>query len=94
MPSLQTAVADSALAELDVTVTAIGATGVLNSTIIMHHKGGSTGVATVVGPEIVMATSTGFDMTAAGMKLGISCNPGASGVFTFVQCQMLVFGTV
>jgi hypothetical protein len=47
-----------------------------------HHLV-TTGMSAVGSADAYQATSGTFDITTAGMIIGLSCNPGAAGVFTF-----------
>lgn len=86
-PSIQTAATDTGDIELEATVRATGASAVVQAVATFHHKGGATGFATLVGPQVVQALSTPFDITVANIKAGLSCHPGATGVWTFQLTQ-------
>jgi hypothetical protein len=49
----------------------------------LEHVGATVGFANTAGAQIIQATSGGFDMTVPAMFIGVSVNPGASGVWTF-----------
>jgi hypothetical protein len=89
-----TAATGVAWIECEVMVQATGATGVLNANLICFERGITGFASGATGPLIVQTVSTGFDMTTAGMKLGISWNPGTSGIHTFEMASMTAFGTV
>jgi hypothetical protein len=82
-PSIQTAATDTAWGEIDAILRTIGATATVQASMKLHHKGGVSGFATLAGPQIVNVTSTPFDITVASLKAGVSCHPGATGVWTF-----------
>ncbi len=79
----QTAAADDGWAELLVTVRNVSATGVIASSMLFCHRLTTTGLANAAQEQILSGTSATFDLTAAGLFLGLSVNPGASGVWTF-----------
>jgi hypothetical protein len=79
--AIQTAAVDTAMFELDTNFRAVGATGVIESVIRMDHTAADgAGMGTF---RYLVATSATFDTTTAGLIIGVSCNPGAAGVWTF-----------
>lgn len=79
----QTANADVGLIEIVATLRNTGAAGVMSGVLaIIHNLAGTTGLANVASPVIV-ATGAGFTTTTAAGIVGLSCNPGAAGVWTF-----------
>lgn len=77
----QTAATDTAMFELDTNFRAVGASGVVETVIRMDHTAADgAGMGTF---RYLVATSATFDTTASGLIIGVSCNPGASGVWTF-----------
>jgi hypothetical protein len=81
-----TAAADEGWCEIDVTVKANGATGVLVGTMIFGHNLSATGHMTI--PTAVQAvTSASFDMTTANLILGVCLTTGAADVITVVHTQ-------
>jgi hypothetical protein len=89
-PSLQTGVADVGYVDIIAVLRNVGASGVLAGILSMTHGLAATGFASV-STVVVQATSAGFDTTVAGLNLGISVNPGASGVWTHqvIEAEML-----
>lgn len=77
----QTAVTDTAMFELDAIFRAVGATAVLSGVIRMDHTSADgAGMGTF---RYLLTTSAAFDVTPAGTIIGVSCNPGTAGVWTF-----------
>lgn len=77
----QTGVIDTAYVTVEVTVRAIGASGVISGVLTLTHNLDATGFANIGSPTLV-ATSAAFDTTTAGLIIGISVDPGALGVWT------------
>lgn len=77
----QTAVVDTGYVEIVAVVRNIGAAGVLAGGLALAHNLASTGFA-LTANTVLQSTSAGFDTTAAGLKIGISVNPGASAIWT------------
>lgn len=77
----QTAVLDVAQVEIVAVLRNTGAAGILAGGLQLIHNLAATGFATnqIV---VLQTTSAGFDTTAAGLIVGVSVNPGASGVWT------------
>lgn len=79
--SAQTAAVDAGFIEITAVLRNTGAAGVLAGILMMIHNGNTLGLAS--SPIIVVQnTSAGFDTTVANLKIGISVNPGAAGVWT------------
>lgn len=77
----QTAVTDTGDIEIDVWLTAVGASAVIRAEANMiHTSANAAGLGTF---QSVFNTSASFDITPAGTILGISINPGSAGVWTF-----------
>lgn len=77
----QTAAVDTGMFEMDAIVRAVGATAVLSGVLRMDHTAADgAGFGTF---RYLLTTSASFDITPAGTIIGVSCNPGASGVWTF-----------
>jgi hypothetical protein len=77
----QTAATDTSMFELDGIFRAVGATAVLSGVIRMDHTAADgAGMGTF---RYLTTLSASFDVTPAGTLIGVSCNPGASGVWTF-----------
>lgn len=77
----QTAAADAAFIEISAILRNVGASGVLAAGLCMNHVLATTGFSTL-GSNVQQVTSSGFDTTVAGTIVGLSVNPGASGVWT------------
>ena len=79
--SAQTAVIDEGTFEVQGIFRTAGATAVLQSLGQLSHRLSITGLGVGVSePEI--ATSAAFDVTGAGLKIGLSVNGGASAAWT------------
>ncbi len=82
----QTAAADVAEMEIDVTIRSISATGTVHGLFEMGHNLSATGFAAT--PNVIFqATSASFDTTAASLKASVSTTPGASAVVTIHQVE-------
>lgn len=79
----QTAATDTGFVDVSVIVRSISATGTVQGALIFQHAGTTTGFANAAQPQPFQSVSGTFDNTAAGTIIGVSCNPGASGVWTF-----------
>ncbi len=79
----QTAAADTAYVDVQVIVRSVGASGVTHAVLKLDHALSATGFANVAH-SIIQNTSSAFDTTTV-TGVGISVNPGASGVWTIVQ---------
>ena len=88
----QTANADAGMAEITAIVRSIGAAGVMAGGYRLDHNLATTGLSNQSQPNIIQVTSAGFDMTVANSIIGISVNPGASGVWTFQLVTLEVLG--
>lgn len=84
----QTAATDTGWARLECRCETHGANGVIETTVNMSHLNSTTGVANVQLQDVT-TTSSSFDTTVASSIIGVSCNPGASGNWTFqvVTCD-------
>jgi hypothetical protein len=82
--ALQTAAADTGVVTIEAILRNVGAAGVLAGSLDMHHVLAATGFSTLT-MNVMQVTSAGFDTTPAGLIVGVSINPGASGVWTH-QC--------
>lgn len=77
----QTAVTDSGMIEIDAVLRVAGSSAILQSDIRMDHvSADGAGMGTL---RYLTATSAAFDITPAGTIIGVSCNPGTAGVWTF-----------
>lgn len=77
----QTAAADSAFFELLAILRNIGTSAVLSGVLRITHDLLDTGFAIRPCP-VVIVVSSGFDVSVADLKLGLSIDPGANGVWT------------
>lgn len=80
-PSNQTAATDTGFVEIQAVLRNTGASGVLAGILMMTHANQTTGLASVQ-QVVVQTTSSGFDTTTASLIVGVSVDPGASGVWT------------
>jgi len=88
--ALQTAVVDTGFVEIIANLRNIGVAGVLAGALRMNHVLAATGFSTLT-TNVLQVTSAGFDTTVANLIVGVSVNPGASGVWTHqvVQAELL-----
>lgn len=83
----QTAVAETAVIEVDAVLRNTGAAGVLQTTIRTVRTGGiaATGLAIV---PVIENTSAGYDTAfVSGQQIGLSIDPGAGSAWTVTQVQ-------
>lgn len=88
----QTGVIDTGY--IDMTLTCRGplsSSGIFQIGVIFQHNLTTTGLANAAQPQIKQVTSGVFDVTTAGLFIGLSINPGASGVW---NCQQIESETV
>jgi 3D (Asp-Asp-Asp) domain-containing protein len=81
----QTAAADSAIWELETVVRVASASGVLSGAVKAPSR--TTGFSNGLAVTTLQATSGTFDLTVANSKIGVSINPGASGVWTITEAS-------
>lgn len=84
----QTAAVDNGIATIDVVARSVGSgtSGVLEGVFSMTHTLAATNQTTGLqtqATQVLQATSSGFDTTVASSIIGVCCNPGASGSWTF-----------
>lgn len=79
----QTAATDNGWHEIECIVRSVSATSTAHAAMTMEHVNTTTGLANAAQIQILSSLSASFDNTAAGLIAGVSCNPGASGVWTF-----------
>lgn len=80
----QTASTDFGFIDVEAVIRATGATTVVQSALAFHHTKGASGFGgTATGPQVLQVLSSQFDATPANTKVGFSCHPGATGVWTF-----------
>lgn len=77
----QTNVVDTGFVEISAVLRNTGAAGVLAGGLNLVHNLAATGFATLAS-VVAQSTSAGFDTTVAGLIVGLSVNPGTSGVWT------------
>jgi hypothetical protein len=81
--NVQTAVVDAGTWEIRAIVRGpIGASCIVAAGLEFSHHLATTGLSTVSGSDVYQNTSAAFDCTTV-TNVGVSINPGASGVFTF-----------
>ena len=86
--NVQTAAVDTGVWDIVAVVRGpIGASCIVAGGLNFTHHLAATGFSTVGTGDCYQITSAAFDCTTAGMIVGLSCNPGASGVFTFQVVQ-------
>jgi hypothetical protein len=80
-PFAQTGVVDTGVIEATAVIRTYSSTGVLVAGYTVNHALAATGLA--VQPAYGQSgTSATFDITAAGLFIGLSINPGTAGVWT------------
>lgn len=79
--ALQTAAADTGWVQITAILRNVGAAGVLAGSLHMAHVLAATGFSTL-DHNVMQVVSAGFDTAVAGTIVGVSVNPGASGVWT------------
>jgi len=79
----QTAATDTGRCDIDVIVRTHSSSGVLQGTLSFGHNGTTAGLANQAQEQIQQSASSAFDTTVANSIIGVCCNPGASGVWTF-----------
>lgn len=82
----QTGVADTARIEISATIRTYSSSGIVQGTMGGDHLLATTGFS--VGGFANQALSSAFDLTVAGLKAGISVNPGTSAAWTFKTCNI------
>jgi hypothetical protein len=94
--AVQTAVVDDGQAEISAVIRALGASAVLESSLLFTHTGASVGLDSGIGANLnkrLQATSGTFTLGAADY-LSLTCNPGSLGVWTFQEALVIPFGLV
>jgi hypothetical protein len=81
----QTAATDTGWVDLECNVRTYSATGVVQCTLAMQHVNTTTGLMNIAQIRIFSSTSAAFDLTGGTLIVGLSVNPGASGVWTITQ---------
>jgi hypothetical protein len=89
----QTAAADTGYHEVEVIIDSYGASGTVRGVCLTSHQNTTTGLQNNAQSQALIGTSpSAHDQTAAGLIYGLSCNPGASGVWTFQVISSRAFG--
>lgn len=83
----QTAAADSGIWEVEVVVRNATSSGVLSGAVKSPSR--ITGFSNGTAVTTLQVTSSAFDITPASTKIGLSVNPGASGVWTITEVTLL-----
>lgn len=78
----QTAATDTGVFNVEAIIRAVTATGTIQAWWRFAHKNATTGFANVAQDQVFQSLSGTFDLTASGLIIGLSVNPGASGVWT------------
>lgn len=81
--SAQTAASDMGIFEVYGVFRSTGATSVVQAHWDMRHSGTTAGMMNVTQGLQRQVLSTSFDVTPASTQVGLSVNPGTSGVWTF-----------
>lgn len=79
----QTAAVDTGYVTIDAIFRAIGATAVVHGVLTFQHINTTTGLINIAQVRILQVLSAAFDASAGGLVVGVSCNPGAAGVWTY-----------
>lgn len=79
----QTAATDTAWHELEITVNSFSASATLVGIMKMDHANTTTGFANQAQTQLLISAPAGFDITGGTLFVGVSVNPGASGVWTY-----------
>ena len=88
----QTAATDTGWFEAEAIVRTYSASGVIQCAAAFHHINTTTGLANAAQVQEQKATSGSIDLTGATVYIGLSCNPGASGVWTFQTVSVTAHG--
>jgi hypothetical protein len=90
----QTAAVDNAFVEINAVLRAVGgASGVLAGGLALQKAAvTAVGLTNTVGGLVLQNTSGTFDTTVANLIVGVSVDPGASGVFTHQVVFAQMFG--
>jgi hypothetical protein len=89
--ALQTAVVDTGMVDITAIVRSIGAAGVMAGGLQMGHVLAATGFSTL-NHNVLSVVSAGFDTTPTNLIVGVSVNPGASGVWTHTSVMVEAMG--
>lgn len=93
-PAANTAVADEMKVEIMVTFRTVGSgtTAVIEGQLIGQHELTTTGFGgtALTNTIILNTTSSGFDSTTSGLKIGCSVNPGTGGAWSIRQANAMI----
>lgn len=90
----QTAATDTGTFEIRLVIRSVSATATVHGVLNFEHFNTTTGFANKAQAQIIQNTSATFDNTSASLIVGLSVNPGASGVWTFEQMTTEIFNLV
>jgi hypothetical protein len=90
----QTAATDTGVHRIRVIIRSVSSTGTVNGLCTMEHHNTTTGLQNVAQIRVFQSTSAAFDNSGSSLQVGVSCNPGASGVWTFEQVSTQMFNLV
>jgi hypothetical protein len=80
----QTAATDTGFFEIDVIINTVNVNATTFSVLRFQHFNTTTGLANKAQIQIIQNTSATFDTTLSNLNIGLSINPGASGVWTIL----------
>lgn len=81
----QTAAVDTGYVEIEVIVKIYSTIATIHGIAALGHNGTTTGLANQAQEQIQQVLSGTFDATIANSIIGVCCNPGTAGVWTFQQ---------
>lgn len=87
----QTAATDTGYFEIRLVIRSVSATATVNGVLKFEHFNTTTGLANKAQVQIIQNTSVAFDNTSASLIVGLSVNPGSSGLWTFEQMTAEAF---
>lgn len=79
--AVQTAAIDEGQIEIELVFRAAGVSAIIQAVGSLEHRLAATGLSTS-GTSVVIVTGAAFDVTGAGLKIGLSVNAGASSSWT------------
>lgn len=79
----QTAAADTGYFEIRLVIRSKSTTATSHGVLRFEHFNTTTGLANKAQVQLIQNTSGTYDNTVDNLKVGLSVNPGASGVWTF-----------
>lgn len=84
----QTAVVDDGWCEITAILRSVGTAAVLSASGFFTHTLATTGLSTSQN-KTASGNSAGFDSTVKPLRIGVSCNPGSAGVWTFQSVSVV-----